>query len=92
MEPTELNTAKLLVKCLEEEGVEYIFGIPGEENLEVMNALRDSSIKFITTRHEQGAAFMEGLQERLEYVYLLLDLALPILLQALLMHIVMELL
>ena len=65
MEPTELNTAKLLVKCLEEEGVEYIFGIPGEENLEVMNALRNSSIKFITTRHEQGAAFMADVYGRL---------------------------
>ena len=54
----ELNTAQLLVKCLEEEEVKYIFGIPGEENLEFINALKDSDIKFITTRHEQGAAFM----------------------------------
>ena len=61
----ELNTAQLLVKCLEEEGVKYIFGIPGEENLEVMNALTNSSIKFITTRHEQGAAFMADVYGRL---------------------------
>jgi len=60
-----LNTAQLLVKCLEEEEVKYIFGIPGEENLEVMNALYDSSIEFITTRHEQGAAFMADVYGRL---------------------------
>lgn len=53
-----MNTAQLLVKCLENEGVEYVFGLPGEENLEILEALRNSSIKFITTRHEQGAAFM----------------------------------
>lgn len=61
----QLNTAQLLVKCLEAEGVEYIFGIPGEENLEVMNALLNSNIKFITTRHEQGAAFMADVYGRL---------------------------
>lgn len=61
----QLNTAQLLVKCLEKEGVEYIFGIPGEENLEVMNALHESPIKFITTRHEQGAAFMADVYGRL---------------------------
>lgn len=49
------NTAQMLVKCLEKEGVEYIFGIPGEENLEIMEALSHSNIRFITTRHEQGA-------------------------------------
>ena len=53
-----LRSAKLLVKCLENEGVEYIFGIPGEENIGVMDALLDSNIRFIITRHEQGAAFM----------------------------------
>jgi acetolactate synthase-1/2/3 large subunit len=61
----QLNTAQMLVKCLEAEGVEYIFGIPGEENLEVMNAILDSNIKFITTRHEQGAAFMADVYGRL---------------------------
>ena len=61
----QLTTAQMLVKCLEAEGVEYIFGIPGEENLEVMNAIADSSIKFITTRHEQGAAFMADVYGRL---------------------------
>lgn len=62
---TELNTAELLVKCLENEGVEYVFGLPGEENLHVLQALKDSSIQFITTRHEQGAAFMADVYGRL---------------------------
>jgi len=53
-----MNAAQLFVKCPENEGVEYIFGVLGEENLEVMDALIDSSIRFIATRHEQGAAFM----------------------------------
>lgn len=61
----ELNTAELLVQCLENEGVEYVFGLPGEENLHVLEALRNSSIKFITTRHEQGAAFMADVYGRL---------------------------
>lgn len=61
----ELNTAELLVKCLENEGVEYIFGLPGEENLDILEALKNSSIKFITTRHEQGAAFMADVYGRL---------------------------
>lgn len=61
----EMNTAKLLIKCLENEGVEYIFGLPGEENLHLLEALKDSSIQFITTRHEQGAAFMADVYGRL---------------------------
>lgn len=61
----EKNAADFLVECLEEEGVEYIFGIPGEENLAVMNALEKSNIKFITVRHEQGAAFMADVYGRL---------------------------
>jgi len=60
-----MNTAELLVQCLENEGVEYIFGLPGEENMEVLNALEHSSIRFITTRHEQGAAFMADVYGRL---------------------------
>lgn len=59
------NTAQLLVECLEEEGVHYIFGIPGEENLAVMKALTHSKIEFITVRHEQGAAFMADVYGRL---------------------------
>jgi acetolactate synthase-1/2/3 large subunit len=59
------TAAKLMVRCLENEGVEYIFGIPGEENIDIMDALLESSIKFVTTRHEQGAAFMADVYGRL---------------------------
>ena len=52
------SVAQLLVACLENEGVEYVFGLPGEENLDVIDALVDSSIRFVTTRDERGAAFM----------------------------------
>lgn len=48
----------LLVAALENEGVDRIFGIPGEENLDVVESLRKSSIQLILTRHEQAAAFM----------------------------------
>jgi acetolactate synthase I/II/III large subunit len=61
----ELNVAEILVQCLENEEVEYVFGLPGEENLHVLEALRDSPIQFITTRHEQGAAFMADVYGRL---------------------------
>jgi acetolactate synthase I/II/III large subunit len=64
-EKIDRNTAELLVRCLENEGVEYVFGLPGEENLEVLQALKQSSIRFITTRHEQGAAFMADVYGRL---------------------------
>ncbi|MBD2257178.1 acetolactate synthase large subunit [Pseudanabaena sp. FACHB-2040] len=60
-----MNTAELLVRCLENEDVEYIFGVPGEENLQFLQALKHSSIQFITTRHEQGAAFMADVYGRL---------------------------
>ena len=60
-----MRCAELFVRCLENEGVEYIFGIPGEENLDVMDVLLDSSIRFITVRHEQGAAFMADVYGRL---------------------------
>ena len=60
-----MNTAELLIRCLENEGVEYIFGVPGEENLQVLQALKQSSIQFVTTRHEQGAAFMADVYGRL---------------------------
>lgn len=60
-----MKAANLFVKCLENEGVEYIFGIPGEENLDIIDALLDSNIEFITTRHEQGAAFMADVYGRL---------------------------
>ncbi len=60
-----MKASDLLVKCLESEGVEYIFGIPGEENADLMMSLADSKIKFILTRHEQGAAFMADVYGRL---------------------------
>ena len=60
-----MNTAELLVNCLENEEVRYVFGLPGEENLHVLEALAHSSIQFITTRHEQGAAFMADVYGRL---------------------------
>jgi acetolactate synthase-1/2/3 large subunit len=61
-----VNVSQLFVRCLENEGVEYIFGIPGEETLHLMDALSDSTqIRFVTTRHEQGAAFMADVYGRL---------------------------
>ncbi len=53
-----MRAADLFIRCLENEGVRFIFGVPGEENLDLMDALLDSKIQFVTTRHEQGAAFM----------------------------------
>src|SRR6266487_3889665 len=52
------TVARVIVDCLEHEGVEVVFGLPGEENLHLVDALVDSSIRFITTRDERGAAFM----------------------------------
>ncbi len=54
-----MKASDLMVKCLEAEGVEYIFGVPGEENADFMMSLeRSERIRFVLTRHEQGAAFM----------------------------------
>lgn len=60
-----MTSAELLVRCLEGEGVRFVFGLPGEENLDLMDALVDSNIRFIETRHEQGAAFMADVYGRL---------------------------
>ncbi|HSB45062.1 MAG TPA: acetolactate synthase large subunit [Nitrospira sp.] len=60
-----MKAAELLVRCLENEGVELIFGLPGEETLELMDALLGSRMRFIETRHEQGAAFMADVYGRL---------------------------
>ena len=60
-----MKASDLFVKALENEGVEYIFGVPGEENLDFVESLRTSSIKLILTRHEQGAAFMAATYGRL---------------------------
>lgn len=61
----QMKASDLFVKALENEGVEYIFGIPGEENLDLLDSLKDSKIKFILTRHEQAAAFMAATYGRL---------------------------
>ena len=61
-----MKASDLFVKCLEEEKIEYIFGVPGEENADFMMSLEASrKIKFILTRHEQGAAFMAEVYGRL---------------------------
>lgn len=60
-----MKASDLFVKALEAEGVEYVFGIPGEENLDLLESLRQSPIKLILTRHEQGAGFMAATYGRL---------------------------
>lgn len=60
-----MKASDLFVKALENEGVEYIFGIPGEENLDFLESMRKSNIKLILTRHEQGAGFMAATYGRL---------------------------
>ncbi len=51
-----MKASDLFIRCLEEEGVEYIFGIPGEENLDFLESLRSSNIKLVLTCHEQAAS------------------------------------
>src|ERR1700726_1219306 len=60
-----MKGSDLLVAALEKEGVEQIFGVPGEETLDIVESLRRSRIKLILTRHEQAAAFMAATQGRL---------------------------
>jgi acetolactate synthase I/II/III large subunit len=60
-----MNGAELLVSALQNEGVQQIFGVPGEENLDLVEALRRSTIKLVVTRHEQAAAFMAATHGRL---------------------------
>ncbi len=60
-----MKASDLFVRALEKEGVEYIFGIPGEENLDLLNSLKNTNIKLIVTRHEQGAGFMAATYGRL---------------------------
>ena len=60
-----MNAAALLVRCLENEGVRVVFGLPGEETLDLTDAFLDSGIRVIETRHEQGAAFMADVYGRL---------------------------
>ncbi len=60
-----MKASDLFVKALENEGVEYIFGIPGEENLDMLDSLRNSTIELVITRHEQAAGFMAATYGRL---------------------------
>ncbi len=60
-----MKASDLFVKCLENEGITHIFGVPGEENADFMMSLEGSSIEFVLTRHEQGAAFMAEVYGRL---------------------------
>src|ERR1700744_1243641 len=57
--------AELMVRCLENEGVEYVFGIPGEENIHLVQALKSSPIRYVLVRHEQAASFMAETYGRL---------------------------
>ncbi|WP_211241176.1 acetolactate synthase large subunit [Pseudonocardia spinosispora] len=65
MSGSDRNIAQLIVDILEAEGVEYVFGIPGEENIGLIDALNESSIRYILTRHEQAASFMAEIYGRL---------------------------
>src|ERR687889_205712 len=64
-ETARQTAAELIVRCLENEGVEYVFGIPGEENIHLVDALDGSEIRYILVRHEQGASFMAEVYGRL---------------------------
>lgn len=59
------TTAELIVECLVNEGVTHVFGIPGEENIRLIEALSRSPIEYVLTRHEQGASFMAEVYGRL---------------------------
>lgn len=59
------KAADVVVQCLENEGVQYVFGIPGEENLDLLESLRKSQIRLVLTRHEQSAGFMAATYGRL---------------------------
>ena len=61
----ERKASEVFVECLEAEGVRYVFGIPGEETLDLNESLADSSIQFVPVRHEQGGAYMADAYGRL---------------------------
>jgi acetolactate synthase-1/2/3 large subunit len=65
VEESTTSIANLVVKCLESEGVKYVFGIPGEENIHFIDALNSSSIRFILVHHEQSASFMADMYGRI---------------------------
>src|SRR3954462_14220234 len=59
------RASDVFVECLEAEGVKHVFGIPGEETLDLNESLQDSSVEFIPVRHEQGGAYMADMYGRL---------------------------
>ena len=61
----ERKASDLFVECLEVEGVKYVFGIPGEETLDLNESLANSSVDFVPVRHEQGGAYMADMYGRL---------------------------
>src|ERR1700681_2510953 len=65
MAADQRRVADLLVRCLEREGVTMVFGIPGEENIRLTDALARSSIRYVLVRHEQAASFMAEIYGRL---------------------------
>ena len=65
MTKSSRSTAALIVECLENEGVTHVFGIPGEENIRLVDAISRSSIRYVLARHEQGASFMAEVYGRL---------------------------
>jgi acetolactate synthase I/II/III large subunit len=60
-----MKSSDLLVRCLEEEGVRWVFAVPGEENIDLLESIRNSSLELVVTRHEQGAGFMAATVGRL---------------------------
>ena len=65
MTNTSRSTAALIVECLENEGVTHVFGIPGEENIRLVDTISRSSVQYVLARHEQGASFMAEVYGRL---------------------------
>src|SRR6202790_3742017 len=63
--PDQMKGSDVFVRALENEGVQYVFGVPGEENLDLLEPIRTSSIKLVVTRHEQAAGFMAATYGRL---------------------------
>src|SRR6478736_671398 len=61
----ETSVAELIVRCLENEGVQHVFGMPGEENIHLVRALSESSIRYVLVRHEQAASFMAEVYGRI---------------------------
>ncbi len=62
-----MKASDLMARCMSDEGVEFIFGLPGEENIELLDSLSGSGIRFVTTRHEQGASFMADVYGRIRH-------------------------